>query len=122
MLAEDPEQSIIMSKDPTLKMHIINNAMADIVFKHDFHGNPSSMLTEIHTKRDTILESMNSRYQYIVGLPKGYLNPLKQHGFIPWRLHDTHFHPALDDYIKCPCTSLAEISELLEKIMEGMDQ
>jgi hypothetical protein len=119
---DDPRYSKIFGDEPALKYKMIYNLLGDLVFKIDFLGDPATGPLEIERRRDKILETINSRYQYIIGQPyKAYLTQKEMCSYIPWRLHDTHFHPAFDDYVKCPFTCLAELSEMVERICSGME-
>lgn len=128
LISDEPTSNNIYIESPELKLNLIKNALAELVFKIDFNEAPNSLIAEIENKRDKYMEQLNSRYHYIIG---GGPNDTRKKpdftyqlakGYIPWRLHDTHFHPALDDYIKCPMTSIPELGEFLDKIMEGMEQ
>lgn len=37
-----------------------------------------------------------------------------------WRSHEHHFHPGFFEYVNCPITCLAEISEFLSKLTKEL--
>jgi hypothetical protein len=117
---QKPQLSLQMWERPGIKYPNLCHALEHIVVDQDFRGieyedyNQIRGSVIIHVKR--ILDSINSRFLEISG--KG--NPNK--GYIPWRLHDCHFHTNFEQYVSCPFTCFGEICELLEKIEKDLTE
>jgi hypothetical protein len=119
LYADDLALNIFYMQNPHEKYKVIKNAVGDLVFKIDFQSNPITLADDVIKQRDKYLDILNEQYQKITETPKSATFTIDLLcGYVPWRLHDTHFHVALDDYVNCPFTTMAEISELITKIIE----
>jgi hypothetical protein len=127
MLSEDEKVSWMYMQYPEEKEKLIKDNLCQLVFKFDFNGDEKTGPVYIEERANKILETINSRYQYIIG---GSSNDIKTkpvftyqllHKYVPWRCHETHFHPTFNNWLTCPITSMPEISEMFEKILEKME-
>ena len=119
LYADDLELNVFYMHHPDQKFKVIKNAIGDLVFKIDFNSIPTTTADDVIKRRDKYLDVLNERYQAVTELPRTPVYTIDLlRGYVPWRLHDTHFHVALDDYINCPYTTMAEISEMITKIID----
>jgi len=119
--SENPLIHSTYMHEPQTKWNVIKTGIAQLVFTLDFKQNPTTNESEIQDRQNKILDFINSHYQNLIQDQKDS-DVFVKGNLIPWRLHDTHFHVDLKEYIQCPFTCMPEISEMLEKIIKKIEE
>lgn len=116
----DAVQHSITCTNANHKWLTLRQDVLHTIATHDLIEPDNISQSDVIAKLPVVLDDLNKAFQILLNHPKNvlrrqYLPNLMPK--IPWNCHETHFHVALDDYIKCPFTSLAEMEELFE-VME----
>lgn len=117
---QNPALSMALWAKPETKFPNLAHALEHIVFDQDFRFVKYNDYVEIRgnviIRVKEILSQLDSRYMEVTS--KG--NPAKQ--YVPWRLHDSHFHTDFEQFVTCPFTCFAEVCEFLEKVENSLSE